>query len=209
MKAIMKNLFILIFFLQINTFCFAQILNDIDGISPFQDDIAAVKKGNQWGFVNKKGELVINYRDDLVVEKSSKNEVNIIDYPIFKDGRCLFKKMINDIFYYGYIDVTGKEIIPPQFLNATNFVDGYAIIIAPSNDIIGFNKILKKDIVSSNIEEFVINISGERVRYLENPIKYDSSKRKSKAPPMFHSKFIGPHLVAVQKKDLKWDVYEF
>ena len=55
--------------------------------------------------------------------------------------------MINDIFYYGYIDITGKEIIPPQFLNATNFVDGYAIIIAPSNEIIGFNEILKKDIV--------------------------------------------------------------
>ena len=47
------------------------------------------------------------------------------------------------------------------------------------------------------------------VRYLENPIKYDASKRKSKKPPVFHSKFIAPHLVAVQKKDLKWDVYEF
>lgn len=206
----MKNLFILIFFLLINTFCFAQIITDMDAISPFQDEMAAVKKGNQWGFVNKNGELVINYRDDLVVEKnSSKNKVNTIDYPVFKDGMCLFKKMINDIYYYGYIDKTGREIIPPQFLNATNFVNGYALIIAPSKDVIGFNEILKKDIVSSNIEEYVINTSGERIRYLENPIKYDSSKRKSKKPPVFHSKFVGPNLVAVQKKDLKWDVYEF
>lgn len=207
----MKNLIVILFIFQIHSFCFAQLLNDVDEVYSFSEDLAAIKKGNEWGFINKKGTLVINFRSDLeLFEKSSRKDKSGNDWhPVFKDGRCLIKKTISDINYYGYIDTNGDEVIHPQYLNATNFENGFALIIAPSKDIIGFNEILKKDIVSSNIEEFVINTSGEKIRYLENPLNYDSSKRKSKTPPVFHSKFIGEHLVAVQKRDGKWDIYEF
>ena len=203
----MKNLLIIFFFLHITTSSIAQILNDVDKIYPFQEDLAAVQKNNKWGFINKKGELVIDYRSDLVVSNNHLNNLN--SYPIFKNNRCLIKKQVNEIYYYGYIDKTGTIIIAPQFLNATNFENGHALIIAPSKEVIGFNKLLNKDIISSNIEEFVINTIGEKVRYLENPFKYNLQKRKSTVPPVFHSKFIAPNIVAVQKHDMKWDVYQF
>jgi len=202
----MKNLLIIFFFLQITTLSIAQILSDVDEIYPFQEDLAAVQKNNQWGFINKQGELVIDYRSDLVV---TNNLGNLSSYPVFKNNRCLIKKRIDEIYYYGYIDKTGTVVITPQFLNATNFKNGHALIIAPSKEVIGFNKLLNKDIISSNIEEFVINTMGEKVRYLENPFKYNLQKRKSKVPPAFHSKFIAPRIVAVQKHDMKWDVYQF
>lgn len=207
----MRNLIVLLFLVLMNSFCFAQIISDIDEVHMFSEDLAAVKKGDDWGFINKKGELVIDFRSDLALtEKANKKGKTSSNwYPVFKNGRCLMRKIINEIPYYGYIDTSGNIIIHPQFLNATNFENGFALIIAPSKEVIGFNEILKKDIISSNIEEFVINTSGEKVRYLENPINYHSSKRKSKTPPVFHSKFIGANLVAVQKNDMKWDIYEF
>lgn len=206
----MKKFIILIICLHFNLVGFAQLLNDIDEVSQFNDGIAAVKKGNQWCFINKKGETIIDYRDDFVLTKIVNQDLNVTDYyPVFKDDRCLIKKLINDIYYYGYIDKNGSVIIHPQYLNATNFENGFAIVIAPSKDVIGYNKVLKKDIISSNIEEFVINKTGKKVRYLENPIDYHLSKRKSKNPPVFRSKFMGAHLVAVKKKDNKWDIYEF
>ncbi|MFT7252255.1 MAG: hypothetical protein ACI9FW_002015, partial [Flavobacterium sp.] len=39
---------------------------NIDYISPFYDGVAAVKKGNNWGFMDKKGTIIINFRNDLV-----------------------------------------------------------------------------------------------------------------------------------------------
>lgn len=206
----MKNLLILIFFLNIVTYSSAQILINVDEVYPFQEDLAAVKKDNQWGFINKKGELIIDFRSDLVVSAVKQNNTEKVhSFPIFKNNRCLIKKLIDEIYYYGYIDKTGTIIIEPQFLNATNFENEYALIIAPSVDVIGFNKLLNKDIISSNIEEFVINTTGEKVLYLENPFKYDILKRKSTVPPVFHSKFIASGIVAVQKHDMKWDVYQF
>lgn len=202
----MKNLLIIFFFLQIATSSIAQILSNVDEVYPFQEDLAAVQKNNQWGFINKQGELVIDYRSDLVV---TNNLGNSSSYPIFKNNRCLIKKLIDEIYYFGYIDNTGTIVIAPQFLNATNFKNGHALVIAPSKEVIGFNKLLNKDIISSNIEEFVINTMGEKVRYLENPFKYNLQKRKSIVPPVFHSKFIAPGIVAVQKHDMKWDVYQF
>ncbi|MEX1383541.1 WG repeat-containing protein [Lutibacter sp.] len=205
----MKNLLIIIFFLQIATSSIAQIMNDVDEVYPFQEDLAAVQKNNQWGFINKQGELVIDYRSDLVVSNNLNNQGELSSYPVFKDNRCLIKKLIDEIYYYGYIDKTGTIVIVPQFLNATNFENGHALIIAPSLEVIGFNKLLNKNIISSNIEEFVINTMGEKVRYLENPFKYNLQKRKSIVPPVFHSKFIAPGIVAAQKHDMKWDVYQF
>jgi hypothetical protein len=202
----MKNLLILCIFLQIATFSSAQILNGVDKVYPFQEDLAAVKNENQWGFINKNGELVIAYRSDIVVSNIGKT-TNVS--PVFNNNRCLIKKLIDEVYYYGYIDKTGTVVIEPQFLNATNFENGYALIIEPSKDIIGFNKLLNKNIISSTIEEFVINTEGEKVRYLENPIKYDFLKRKSTIPPVFHSKFIAPNIVAVQKRNMKWDIYKF
>ena len=206
----MKKFIIIIICLHLNLIGFAQLLNDIDEISQFSEGLSAVKKENQWCFINENGETIIPYIQDLVLTKVLDKDYNVTGYyPVFKEGRCLIKKVINDIYYYGYIDAKGNEIIDPQYLNATNFKNGYAIVIVPSKDVIGYNEVLKKEIISSNIEEFVIDKTGKKIRYLENPIDYHVSKRKSKNPPVFRSKFVASHRVAVQKKDKKWDLYEF
>lgn len=205
----MKNLVILLICFQFHFASFAQIYNDIDEVTPFQGEIAAVKKGNQWGFINKKGTLVIDYRSDLILSENIDKMGNTLLYPTFKDNRCLIKKLTNDTYLFGYIDENGKTIIEPNYLNATNFKDGYAIVVLTSKDIIGYNEILKKNIISTNIEEFVIDPSGELVKYLENPRNNDTRKTKPKTPPEIYSKFIAPHIIAVKKKDQQWDIYEF
>lgn len=205
----MKNLIIIIICLHFQFVSFAQIFNDVDQVTPFQEELAAIKKGSQWGFINKEGTLVIDYRNDLVLTNIMDKMGKVSTYPVFNNERCLIKKLIGDIYYYGFIDKTGNVVIKPNYLNATNFKNGYAIVILTSKDIIGYNEALKKDVVSSKIEDFIINPSGEMVRYLENPRSNNSPKTKPKTPPVFYSKFIAPHLIAVKKKDQKWDIYEF
>lgn len=205
----MKNFIIIVICLHLHFISFAQIFNDIDEVRQFQDDIAAVKKGNQWGFIDHKGTLVINYRNDLVLTTIHEDKGITASYPVFKSERCLIKKLIDNTYFFGYIDKKGNEVIKPTYLNATNFENGYAIVILNSKDIIGYNEVLKKDIVSSKIEEFIIDTSGEIVKYLENPRNNNAPKSKLKTPPIFYSKFIAPNIIAVKKKDQKWDIYEF
>ncbi len=205
----MKKLVIIIMCLHFNVVGFSQILNDIDEVYPFNEGIAAVKKGNQWCFINKKGETVIDFRNDFVLTKNIDKLNNLVYYPVFKNDRCLIAKLEGDVYYYGYIDKSGNNIVKPQYLNASNFENGYAIVIKTSKVVVGFNKVLDKNVVSKKIEVFIIDTSGGIVKYLENPRADDTLSRKPKTPPAFHSKVIAPHIVAVQKKDDKWDIYEF
>lgn len=201
----MKNFIIILICLQLHFVSFAQIFNDIDEATPFQGDIAAVKKGNQWGFIDKNGTLVIDFRSDFVLTNIEPTKGIISSYPVFKNDRCLIKKLIDKTYFFGFIDKNGNEIIEPIYLNATNFENGYAIVILASKDIIGYNEVLKKNIISSKIEEFIINPLGEIIKYLENPRTNNSTKK----PPVFYSKFIAPNLIAVKKKDQKWDIYKY
>ena len=198
----MKNLLILIMCLSIELVGFAQVLTDIDEVSQLNENLIAVRNDEEWGFINEEGLLIIDYRDDFVLDKAK-------SYPFFKDGRCLIRKLIDNEYLYGFIDNSGNEVIVPQYLNASNFNNGYAIIIKLLKEKIGYNEVLKKDITTSKLEEFIIDINGEVVKYLENPRNYIPSRVKSKSPLNFHSKFIVPHLIAVMKKDGKWDIYEF
>jgi len=78
----MKRLLIVIFLIPI--LGFSQSIENVDYISAFNNGVAAVKKGGKWGFMDKEGTLVINYRDDLVSTKTDNT-----NYPIFRNERCL------------------------------------------------------------------------------------------------------------------------
>ncbi len=119
------------------------------------------------------------------------------------------KKQIDGVNYYGYIDKNGKEIIATQYLNAANFNRGYAIVIKFAKNIIGNNDVLGKQMVSYKLEEYIIDTSGNLVKYLDNARNSIPSKIKKETPPSFYSKFIAPHLIAVKTKDKKWNIYEF
>lgn len=205
----MKNLVIIILCFIVHSFGYTQIIINAEEISPFYEELSAIKKGDQWAFINREGVKVIDYRGDLVY---SKNKTGIISdtYPIFNEGKCLIKKLIDGIYYYGYIDKNGIEIITPQYLNATNFKDGYAIVMDVEKEVIGFNATLGKNVVSSTLKEYVINASGEVVLSLDNARNYVKSKDKTKNPPAFYSKFIAPHLVAVKTTDKPiYNIYKF
>lgn len=202
----MKNLvgFVLCAFLSVSSF--SQLATEFDEVMPYKEDLCAVKKGEMWGFINKKGDLVIDYRNDFVLTKNNKNQVFS---PEFNNKRCLIKRRNNNIYYYGYIDNFGKEVIPPKYLNASNFANGYAIVVAHLKDSIGYNKVLKKALTSSKMEEYIIDISGETIKYLENPTNFIIQQKGFQNAPKLRSKIIAPNRVAVLKKNMKWDIYQF
>ena len=203
----MKNIVILVICFIISSFGYAQIVTDVDEISPFYEELSSIKKGDRWAFINNKGEKIIDFRSDLV---SSRTKDYSSDYPLFKEGRCLNKKLKDGVYLYGYIDKNGKQVISPQYLNATNFKNGYAIVIFLEKEVIGFNESLGKDVVSYTLKEYIIDTSGVTIKYLDNARNYVKSKYKIDDLPRFYSKFIGPHLIAVQTTDvLKYNIYNF
>ena len=209
----MRSSTIFILFIVFCSQGIAQIIRGVDEVTPYHEDLAAIKKGNQWAFINKEGLKVIDFRDDLVstIDEHFLDEKGIssVSYPLFKEGRCLIKKIIDRVYYYGYIDNNGKEIIAPQYVNATNFMNGYAIIIKFATIVLGENEALDKRVVSYKLEEYVIDTSGKLIKYLDNARNSIPSNLKNNIPPEFESKFIAPHLIAVKTKDQKWDIYEF
>ena len=202
----MRFLLVFTFCIGLSFFGFSQIASDLEEVNLFKGDLTAVKKSDNWGFINKEGTIVVDFRNDLVLSETKDGSSWM---PAFYNNRCLFRTQVDDVFYYGYINNLGEEALPPVYLNASNFKEGYAIVSMLEIDSIGYNKVLKKNISSKRIEEYVIDTSGKIVKYLENPIKCNPEMMKLKTPPKLHSKFIGPHMVAVLKKDNKWDIYKF
>lgn len=204
----MNKLLILIVCFSIHSVAFSQIISDLDEIYPFHGDFAAIKKANQWAFIDKEGKKTIDFRADLVLTNKLNSSNQIISYPVFNDGRCLIRKLKGNTYYYGFINEKGDEVIKPQFLNATNFSNGYAIVVLSSKDSIGFNYVLKKAIVSNIIEEYVIDTSGELVKYLYNPRKNAPANYKN-GTAIIESKFITPKMVAVKNQNGKLEIHKF
>ena len=120
----------------------------------------------------------------------------------------MIRKLKGSTYYYGFIDEKGNEIIKPQFLNATNFSNGYAIAVLASKDSIGFNYVLKKAVISNIMEEYVIDTSGELVKYLYNPRNNAPANYKN-GVPIIESRFISPRMVAVKNQHGKWNIHTF
>ena len=192
----------------------AQVLQDIDEISPFHEELAAVRKGNSWGFINPEGALVIDYREDLVwtpvSEKKSKKMIlrkEPVKYPYFSEGKCLIKKENNGIVYYGYIDTTGKTSIEPEFLNATPFEHKVAIVIKVTKETLGKNDLLDKKVVSYSYDEIVIDTLGAMKTHLRGPEHLILKKEKLLQPPAIQSYLVSENLVADKGPNGKWQLY--
>lgn len=201
----MKNITVLLISLVACSTAFAQIVEEVSRVSPFHEGLAAVKKDNQWAFINGQGEKTIDYRDDIVLSVGN----NGMEYPYFKEGRCLIKQTVDGVDFYGFIDKTGKRVIAPEFVNATNFTHGHAIIVNIEKYQIGTNPVLGKDIYNQVLEEYVIDTSGKIVKYLYNPRKCSLKRLQDRNIPCFESKIIAPNLVAVKNKVGKWDIHKF
>ena len=176
-----------------------QTIENIDYISPSHNNLAAIKKGNEWAFINKEGEVVIDFRDDLTSTKTDD-----ASYPVFYNDRSLFQQEKDGVIYYGYLDLLGKTVIKPQFLNATNFKKEYALALKVEKETIGYNDVFKKDVVSYHYFEVVIDKEGKTIDHLTKLAIHISPKdKKDRNPPIIKSKLISNDLVLVQDKNNK------
>lgn len=136
----------------------------------FNDGLAMFKQGKGYGFVNKKGEVIINPDNSFEIVDDfnegfarffTKTETGFIN----KKGEIVFKVKKNvflgDIsegmipFYvkdeesylnpkYGYLDTNGKTVIKPQFKKAAKFINGIAEVL-----------------LKNSLSEVYINTKGE------------------------------------------------
>lgn len=200
MKKALKK--VLIFLLLIPFFTFSQTTAELDFIAPFSDGVAAVKKANLWGFINDKGVIVINFRNDLVLTKFDDG-----NYPIFKNNRCIISSQKEGVIYFGYIDKTGETLIAPKFLNASNFKDNEAIVLELIKNQLGENEILGKNIVYYRYFEVTIDIDGNIKNYL-NPkgVNVVLDKVSLLTQPKITSKRISNNIYAVLNENRKWTI---
>lgn len=192
----------LIILLLIPVFSYTQITEELDFISPIQEGVFAVKNGELWGFINNHGDLVIDYRGDLVL-----TNVGDKNYPVFKNNRCLISEIKAGFTYFGYIDKTGKTVIAPQFLNATNFNNDYAVAIELVMEKLGRNEVLGKNVIFHKYFEVLIDPDGNVKQYL-NPegINVVLDKKYLAKPPKITSKQLSNKLYSVLNINKKWSV---
>lgn len=188
--------------LIIPVFVIAQTLEELDFVSPFNNGVSAVKKADSWGFIDSKGNIVIHFRNDLVLTKTDGYK-----YPVFKSNRCLISENRKGITYFGYIDKIGKTVITPQFLNASNFNNEEAIVLKLIKEELGRNEILGKNIISHRYFEVVIDKNGTTKSYL-NPkgINIVLDKKFIRKPPKITSKKISDSIYAVINENKKWTI---
>lgn len=178
-----------------------------DEITPFSEGLAAVRVGNQWGFIDEDAKLVIDFRDDLVWNKEADTSIPGvlgIRYPQFKNGRCMIQELkVNNIPYYGFIDTSGETVIQPEYLNITQFDQENAIGIYVREIFQGKNEI-KLDIVEYIFTEVVVNTNGEIVWPIVEREHALTAKRRYETPEL-RAKLIAKDLLVFKTKDNKWE----
>jgi len=196
----MKNLLIILFIIP--AFALAQTTEELDFVAPLNDGVAAVNKGNTWGFINDKGVIVVAFRDDLVL-----TETDGYEYPVFKNNRCLISKDKDGITYFGYIDKTGKVVIEPKFLNASNFNNNKAIVLQIIKEELGNNHLLGKNVVNYRYYEVTIDSNGKVENYL-NPkgVNVVLDKKFLTTTPEITSKQISNNMYTVRTENNKWKI---
>jgi len=190
----------LITLLLIPVFALTQTLRELDFIAPFNDGVAAIKKDNSWGFINDKGAILINFRDDLVL-----TETDYGHYPEFNNNRCLISEEKEGILYFGYIDKRGKKVIETKFLNASNFNKNETIALQLIKKELGENDVLGKNVVNYRYYEVIIDTNGTIKNYL-NPkgVNVVLDEKFLKKPPKITSKLISDDLFATLNENNKW-----
>ncbi len=204
----MRSLTLFVLFTFLSMMSHGQDLKDIDQVAPFSEGLAAVRVGNQWGFINENGDLVIDFRDDLVWNKfadTDKEDIEGIRYPVFKDGLCMIREMLKEeeIYVYGFIDKTGATKIKPEYLNVTEFDQGYAIGILMTKTFRGKNN-FQLNIYDYKFSEVILDQKGDIMRLLAQRDNILMSKRRYELPDL-RAKLLSRTLVAIMKGD-NWEL---
>lgn len=185
-------------------------VKDLDQVTEFHEGLAAVRRGNTWGFIDTSGKLVIDFREDLVWNKNPDPRatgVTGMAYPRFREGRCpfrAFQEEEGDIPFYGFIDTSGKTVIEPQFLNVSEFKDGHAIGIYFKKTFRGKNN-FQLNIYDYAFTEVVLNPAGEMTWPLAERLNILMQARRYETPALL-SHLLGPTLLAVETTPGTWEI---
>lgn len=194
--------------LMLPTTIWPQSIGNVDEITPFSEGLAAVRKGDQWGFINEEGTLVIDFRNDLYWNKDadpSKLDVSGIRYPIFKEGRCVITKNVEeDVPVYGFIDTKGNVVIEPRFLNVYPFKDGYTTAVLFEKTFRGNNE-FKLKIYEFKFHDVLLDTSGHIEEYFEKRDHIQMTRKRYRMP-WIGAKRIADALVAVHIRDKGWEI---
>ena len=142
-----------------------------DVVFKFSEGLAGVKKNGKWGFIDKTGKLVIPYQFDEVImsfdngvtyvrqndkakyiDKTGKvllEPIYYVENPIIRNNLICVNDLEKD--KYGYIDITGKVVIPFEFEYAGNFNDGMAKVF--KNDKYGYIDTTGKLVISYQFDD--------------------------------------------------------
>ncbi len=187
------------------------ILDGLDEVAPFSEGLAAVRKGNQWGFIDKAGQLVIYFREDVVWNQNpdtTKQGVESIGHPQFREGLCMVKELTNEgIPLYGFIDIHGKQVIKPEFVNITHFENNHAVGIYARKTSRGKNE-FQLDIYDYSFTEVLVNKEGEMVWPVQERTHIIMSKKRFKLPEL-RTKILSDNLLAVKDKNDKWQIVQW
>ena len=104
------NLILTVFLIFVLTSC---------QINPLNVDLIPVKSGNKWGYINNKGEFVINPQFTSATS--------------FQDGIAKVKSL-GDEPKYGYINEEGNYVINPVYTSATAFSEGIACVTTENSE---------------------------------------------------------------------------
>ncbi|MCW5514758.1 WG repeat-containing protein [Muriicola sp. Z0-33] len=185
------------------------ILDELDEVRPFSEGLAAVRKGNQWGFINTEGKLVIDFRSDLVWSTeadTSKMDIRGIRYPEFLDGLCMNQALTDEgIPLYGFINSKGEQLIQPEFVNITQFENGKAIGIFAKKTFRGQNEI-KLNVFDYSFIEVLINTQGEILWPIMERDHILMSTRRFELP-LLRSKLLSDGLLASKNKSNEWEIH--
>ena len=205
----MKILFFNIALLFSTLFVLGQELDSIDEITPFHEGLAAVRIGDQWGFINKEGALVIDFRSDLVWNKEASTEINDITsivYPRFNNDRCMIRETLKEegIDVYGFINRKGETVITPEYLNVTEFNEGFALGILLTKTFRGQNR-FQLNIYDFKFSEVILDPSGDIMLLITQRQNILMDKRRYELPSL-DAKYLSKTLMAVKTDKNTWEL---
>lgn len=202
----MKTQLSILIAIFITTYSLSQEVENVDYISPFHENMAAIRSGNSWGFVDVKGDFAVSLRSDLIIPSQSSVE---LPYPYFSEGRALIMEERENIVYYGYINKKGNTIIPTKYIRATPFnAYGKALALELFKQNLGENDILDKHMVRYVYNQVVLDTTGNAVYYLKEPHHILPTKDQLSHSLKITSYFVAPTLVAVENESGTWDIVD-
>lgn len=127
-----------------------EIINcKFDNVGSFKEGLAPVCINDKWGFINKSGSIIIGCKYSTVRQFSEGLAAAYIEVNNLNNNHKIYK--------WGFIDVTGKTVIP-------HIYDGYSLSyeeFLPGIDSFKYGRVQ----VRKNDKRFIIDKQGELIEY--------------------------------------------